>query len=232
MLILSGGKKMIRNINRYIDLSHRPDGNETFEEYLETAKKYNFRCIFGNRFQYQQAKDYLEGTDIILACGADFPLGQESIEAQLADFEDLYKVGYREIEGMLNQYAVEHRLYDYLERQLYELSLFCNQRGVASKIIIETCKMDYECLEKICKIALKCHPTCLKTSSGRSFMGAELDKVKFMKSILKDEVQIKASGGINTYEKACAFIEAGCSCVGSSSAVKIVEEERKLFPNG
>ena len=220
---------MIRNINRYIDLSHKPDGSETFEEYLEKAKIYNFRCIFANRFQYQQAKEYLKDTDVILACGCDFPLGIESIEAQLADFEDLYKVGYREIEGILNQYAVENRIYEYLDRQLAELSLFCNERHIASKIIIETCKMDYDCLEKICRMALKYHPTCLKTSTGRSFQGAELDKVKFMKSILKDEVQIKASGGINTYEKACAFIEAGASCIGSTSAVEIVEEERRLF---
>ena len=47
-----------------------------------------------------------------------------------------------------------------------------------------------------------------------------------------EDLNVGENDGINTYEKACAFIEAGCSCVGSSSAVKIVEEERKLFPNG
>ena len=58
---------MIRNINRYIDLSHRRDIPETFDEYLEKARKYNFRCIFANRFQYDYAARFLEGTDVILA---------------------------------------------------------------------------------------------------------------------------------------------------------------------
>ncbi|MBR0438823.1 MAG: deoxyribose-phosphate aldolase [Clostridia bacterium] len=220
---------MIRNINRYIDLSHRRDIPETFDEYLEKARKYNFRCIFANRFQYDYAARFLEGTDVILAAGCNFPDGKESIEAQLADFRDLYNAGYREIEGTLNQYAVEHRMYEYLERELTELSVFCNQRNITSKIILETCKMDYECLEKICKIALKAKPTYLKTSTGTSFKGAEIEKVRFMKEILEDKVQIKAAGGIGTYEKACEFIEAGCSCIGATKAIEIVEGERKAF---
>lgn len=218
---------MVENINRYIDLSHRRDGTETFDGYLQLAKDYNFRCIFANRFQFEYASRFLEGTDVIIAAGCNFPYGTESVEAQLADFNDLYSVGYREIEGTLNQYAVEHRLYPYLERELTELSVFCNERGISSKIILETCKMDYECLERICRIALKCRPTCLKTSTGVSFRGAEMDKVLFMKEILGDEVQIKAAGGIRTYEQASAFIEAGCSCIGATAAVDIVEGEKR-----
>ena len=216
---------MVKNINRYIDVSHKRDGSETFDEYLELARKYNFRCIFANRFQFEYATRYLEGTSVIIATGCNFPYGTECVEAQLADFNDLYKAGYREIEGTLNQYAVENRIYSYLERELTELSIFCNERGITSKIILETCKMDYDCIERICKIALKCRPTCLKTSTGVSFKGAEIDKVRFMKEILGAKVAIKAAGGIKTYEQASEFIEAGCSCIGATAAVEIVEGE-------
>ncbi len=220
---------MISNINKYIEHSHGNKTNEVFDEYLEVARKYNVRCCFANRFQRDHAVKYLEGTDVIVAAGADFPLGQESIEAQLADFEDLYRVGYREIEGTLNQYAVENRLYEYLEREIRELSLFCKDRGILTKLILETCKMDEECLEKVCFMALDAGTSCLKTSTGRSFKGAELEKVRFMKSILGDRVAIKASGGIRTYEDACAFIEAGASYIGVSNTIEIIESERKYF---
>ena len=48
----------------------------------------------------------------------------------------------------------------------------------------------------------KAKPVYLKTSTGRSFKGADLNDVKLMKSILKDAVKIKAAGGIHNYEEA------------------------------
>lgn len=214
---------VVRNINKNID--YIKDPNDSYDQYLQKAKEYDFRCVFANRFQFDYATNYLKGTDVIVAGYCDFPNGECSIEAQIEDFKDQYRIGFREIEGILNQYAVENRLYDYIERQMYEIALFCRERDINTKIILETCKMDYECLTKVCEIALKCQPTCLKTSTGKSFKGAELDKVKLMKSILKDKVQIKAAGGIKTYEQACQFIEAGAEVLGASNAIEIVKEE-------
>ena len=52
------------------------------------------------------------------------------------------------------------------------------------------CKLDgdEEAKRKVCEIALKAKPVYLKTSTGRSFKGADLNDVKLMKSILKDAV--------------------------------------------
>ena len=42
---------------------------------------------------------------------------------------------------------------------------------------------------------------------------------------LKDtSVKVKASGGIKTYEQAKKFIDLGCSRIGTSSSVNIVNE--------
>ncbi|WP_228478279.1 deoxyribose-phosphate aldolase [Thermophilibacter immobilis] len=215
------------SINRLIDYIQAPE--DTFDQYLQKAKEHDFRCVFANRFEFEQARDYLLDSDVIVAGYCDFPNGEESVEAQLADFEDQYRVGFREIEGILNQHAVEHRLYDYLERQMTEIALFCRDRHIDAKIIIETCKMDEECLTRVCEIALACRPTCLKTSTGESFKGAELDKVKLMKSLLGDEVQIKAAGGIRTYQQAQEFLAAGASVLGASAAIQITQEQQALL---
>ncbi len=217
----------VKNINRLIDYIRDP--KDSYAEYLKKAKNYNFRCIFANRFQFEEASNYLRGTDVIVAGYCDFPLGEECIEAQLADFQDQYRIGFREIEGILNQYAVENRIYDYIERQIAEISIFCKERDINTKIILETCKMDEECLRRVCEIALKYKPTCLKTSTGKGLKGAELDKVKLMKSILKDQVQIKAAGGIHTYKEACEFINAGAEVLGSSAGIEIYNQEKNII---
>jgi deoxyribose-phosphate aldolase len=39
------------------------------------------------------------------------------------------------------------------------------------------------------------------------------------------EMGVKASGGIRTYDQAIALIQAGANRIGTSSGVKIIEEE-------
>lgn len=45
----------------------------TFEQYVEKALKYNFRCVFANLQEYETGRAMLEGSDIILAGAIDFP---------------------------------------------------------------------------------------------------------------------------------------------------------------
>ena len=45
-----------------------------------------------------------------------------------------------------------------------------------------------------------------------------------MKSIVGDNLKVKASGGIRSYEIAIDMIDAGASRLGASSSVKIVNQ--------
>jgi deoxyribose-phosphate aldolase len=62
----------------------------------------------------------------------------------------------------------------------------------------------------------------LKTSTGYAEKGASVHAVKLMRSHLPAHVQIKASGGIKTYDFAKKLIEAGATRLGCSSSVQIV----------
>ena len=54
--------------------------------------------------------------------------------------------------------------------------------------------------------------------------GAELSDIALMKDAVSSKVKIKASGGIKTLEQAAKFIDAGCSRLGTSSTVAILED--------
>jgi deoxyribose-phosphate aldolase len=45
-----------------------------------------------------------------------------------------------------------------------------------------------------------------------------------MRRALPKNVGVKASGGIKTYEKALAMIEAGAGRIGTSSGIAIIEQ--------
>ena len=78
-------------INQYIDYIDDPE--DTFEEYLEKAKKYKFRCIFADLDHCEEAVTFLEGTDVIVAGAVDFPEGKLSLEEKMAEFSKDTKIG-------------------------------------------------------------------------------------------------------------------------------------------
>ena len=63
----------------------------------------------------------------------------------------------------------------------------------------------------------------VKTSTGYADKSATVEAVELMRKHLPDHVQIKASGGIRTYDFAKALVDAGATRLGCSSSVAIVQ---------
>ena len=91
------------------------------------------------------------------------------------------------------------------------------------KVIIETCLLTDEQKRLACQLALEAQADFVKTPTGFSNHGATLEDVALMKSVVKDQAKVKASGGIRDYATAMSMIEAGASRLGTSSGVKITK---------
>lgn len=215
-------------INKKID--YIDDPNDTFEQYLEKAKKYNFRAIFAKpEKEYDIARNYLKNTDIIIAGAVDFPEGKMNLSEKMARLADYADKKFEEVDYPLNQKNVENRDFLAIEKEMATISSFCKKNGIKDKVIVEMCKLDGDepAKTKICEIANRVKPAYLKTSTGRSFGGAKIEDVKLMKRTLDPSIKIKAAGGIHTYMQAKQFIDAGASILGASAGIKIIEQERE-----
>lgn len=179
---------LAKPINKYIDYIDAPE--DTFEQYVEKALKYNFRCVFANLQEYETGRAMLEGSDIILAGAIDFPQGTMTLEEKLARFEEYAACGFTEIDYVLNQESVENRDFDAIEREMTAIADFV-ARMASLKVIVEMCKLDGDDAAKhrVCVIALEAKPGFLKTSTGRSFGGAKLEDVRLMHEVLGDSRQ-------------------------------------------
>ncbi len=76
---------------------------------------------------------------------------------------------------------------------------------------------------KISKIILKSGADFIKTSTGFAQKGADVEDIKLIKSIIGNNMRIKASGGISAYGQAVAMINAGASRLGTSKSLKIIQ---------
>ncbi len=99
----------------------------------------------------------------------------------------------------------------------------CHENGAETKVIFENCYLDIEDIENAARVALKVKPDFIKTSTGFGTGGATVEDVRLMKSVVGDEVKIKAAGGIRDKETALAMIEAGAERLGCSAGVQIVK---------
>ncbi len=97
----------------------------------------------------------------------------------------------------------------------------CTQRAIV-KVILETCLLTDEEKVTACKIAVDSGAHFVKTSTGLSTGGATVRDVRLLRLTAKESVGVKASGGIRTFEQACALIEAGANRIGTSAGVALV----------
>ena len=117
--------------------------------------------------------------------------------------------------------------YDYIEKEMTEIVKACRENNILSKVIFENCYLTDEEKVKVSEIAAKVKPDFIKTSTGFGTGGATLEDVKLMKSIVKDEVKVKAAGGIRDLDTFLAMVEAGAERIGTSAGIEIMNEYDK-----
>ena len=93
-------------------------------------------------------------------------------------------------------------------------------------MIIETGLLSDEEIIECCDLYQNYPVNFLKTSTGYAEKGASVDAVSLMRKHLPAHIQIKASGGIKTFEFATALIAAGATRLGCSAGVAIVNGEK------
>lgn len=189
--------------------------------YCEEAKEYDFMSVCVNSCNVKIVKKELEGSDVKVCCVVGFPLGAMATETKAFEAKYCVDNGADEIDMVINIGALKDENYDYVKKDIEEVVKASN--GKVVKVIIETCLLSDEEKKKACELAKEAKADFVKTSTGFSTGGATVEDVKLMKSVVGDELKVKASGGVRTKEDAMKMIEAGADRIGASSGINIVK---------
>lgn len=164
--------------------------------------------------------EYQEKINICTVIG--FPLGYQTTEVKLAECRQALDEGANEIDMVINITDVKNGDYKAVEEEIRALKEVVGDKVL--KVIIETCYLtDGEKIE-MCKAVTKSGADYIKTSTGFGTGGASLEDIRLFKENIGPDVRIKASGGIRSLEEMKAYIEEGCSRIGTSSAVSLHKE--------
>lgn len=198
-----------------------------FTKLCDEARKYNFKMVAINPAQTVRCKEKLKDSLVHVGAAIGFPLGQTTLECKIFETKDAIKKGADEIDYVINVAELKNKNYDYIKKEMEEIVKICKEVGKTSKVIFENCYLTDDEKVKVAEIAKEVKPDFIKTSTGFGTGGATVEDVKLMKSVVGDEVKVKAAGGIRDLKTALAMIEAGAERLGTSAGVAIVEEYMK-----
>lgn len=154
-----------------------------------------------------------------------FPLGYQTREVKLVECKQAVAEGASEVDMVINITDVKNGDYKKLEEEIRALKEAVGDKIL--KVIVETCYLTEDEKIKMCEAVTKAGADYIKTSTGFGTGGATLEDIRLFKDHIGPNVKIKASGGIRSLEEMKAYIEEGCSRIGTSSAISLYKNEKK-----
>ncbi len=153
-----------------------------------------------------------------------FPLGYSTTAVKCFEAEDSIRNGASEIDMVVNLCDVKNGSFDKVEAEIAAVKRACG--GMLLKVIIETCYLTEEEKTALCGCVTRAGADYIKTSTGFGTDGARIEDIHLFKQHIGEGVKMKAAGGVKSKADLEMFIEAGCSRIGTSSAVKLLLEDK------
>lgn len=199
---------------------------EQVKKICAEAKKYNFASVCVNPYYTSFVSKELKGTDVKTCVVIGFPLGANTKEVKAFEAKQSIENGAKEVDMVINIGALKDKKYDVVKEDIK--AVVDAAKGKAHvKVIIETCLLTDEEKVKACSISKEVGADFVKTSTGFSTGGAKKEDVALMRKTVGENMGVKASGGIHSYEETMEMVEAGATRIGASAGIKIIEGSKE-----
>lgn len=163
------------------------------------------------------------GDKINICTVVGFPLGYSVTAAKVAEVRQALADGANEIDMVINISDVKNGNYKAVEEEIATLKKETGDKIL--KVIIETCYLTEEEKIEMCKAVTNAGADFIKTSTGFGTNGATLEDIRLFKEHIGKDVQMKAAGGVKSVSDLENFISEGCSRIGTSSAINIINNQ-------
>lgn len=190
------------------------------ERLCREADENNFASVCVNPCYVALASRFLAASAARVCSVVGFPLGASTTEEKVYGAACASANGASEIDMVINVSWIKDRYYDLVQKEISYVVKAVPDCLV--KVIIETCLLSREEIIDAAMLVKKSGAHFVKTSTGFSSGGANVDDVALIRSVVGNDFGIKASGGIKDYETAIALVRAGATRLGTSRSLEII----------
>lgn len=188
------------------------------------AKEHGFASVCINPCYVPLAAQELKGSEVLVCTVVGFPLGANETQIKAEEAMLAVEQGAAEVDMVINIGAMKAGDYTKVESDIRAVVRASGRARV--KVIIENVYLTDEEKRKATEIVRESGAAFVKTSTGLAGGGATVEDVKLMKETAGSIIEIKAAGGVRTYEDALAMIEAGATRIGTSGGIGIISGDK------
>jgi deoxyribose-phosphate aldolase len=233
---------IVHELAKMIDhsLLHPTMTDKDLAEGCALAAAYDVASVCIKPYAVAQAKELLAGTQVLVCTVVGFPHGGSTTEVKVAETLQACLEGATEIDVVANIGKVLSHDWDYVEKDIRQVTETAHQHGAIVKVIFENDFLLEDALKiKLCEICNNIGVEFVKTSTGYGFIkgadgkysyeGATEHDLVLMRKYSNPTVQIKAAGGVRSLDDLLKVRELGVTRIGATATAAMLDEAKRRF---
>jgi len=200
--------------------------DEEMERGLAVAIEYNVASVCIKPYALKRASKRLAGTGIAASTVIGFPHGGHLTRVKVYESEQAIADGAVELDIVVNIGKVLSGDWTFVADDVGAVVEFAHRAGAKVKVIFENAYLKDEQKRELCRIAGEVHADWVKTSTGYAETGATIEDLKLMRACSPPWVQVKAAGGVRTFERLMEVRALGVTRVGATATKAILDEAK------
>lgn len=189
-------------------------------------------CVMIYPTSVPYAREVLAGTGMVIGTVIGFPSGRFSTASKIAEIESVAVAGSEEVDIVMNYAALRDEQDAAVAKELNTLTRRAHELGQRVKVITENCYLNEAQKLTALRLCEDAGVDFIKTSTGFGSSGAKVEDIALWARSRREQIKIKAAGGIKTLPDALALIQAGAERLGTSNASALVRALKGAPPSG
>jgi deoxyribose-phosphate aldolase len=194
------------------------------EQGCKLAREYQVASVCIKPYGVRLAATVLAGSSVAVGTTIGFPHGGHVTAIKVAEARQAMSDGARELDMVVNIGKVLSKDWGYVARDIEAVVKAAHEGKALVKVIFENCFLATEHKEQLCRICGEVGADFVKTSTGYGESGATDDDLRLMRHCSPPQVQVKAAGGVRTFERLLAVRALGVTRVGATASKAILDE--------
>jgi deoxyribose-phosphate aldolase len=194
------------------------------EKGCRLARELDVASVCIKPYAVKLAASILKGSTVVTGTTIGFPHGGHLTLVKVAETERAMDDGARELDMVVNIGKVLGKDWTFVGNDIRAVVDAAHRRGALVKVIFENSFLQDEHKEQLCRLCGEAEADFVKTSTGYGATGATDEDLKLMRRCAPPRVQVKAAGGVRTFERLLAVRALGVTRVGATASQAILDE--------
>ncbi len=190
------------------------------------AREYDVASVCIKPYAVRLCAQLLAGSTVRVSTVIGFPHGGNTTAVKLFEAREALDHGATELDFVVNIGKVMSAEWNYVADEMTALTREAHAQNAKVKVIFENAYLNDAQKIELCKLAGEARCDWVKTSTGYAETGATVADLTLMRANSPSHVQVKAAGGVRTYEKLLEVRALGVNRVGATATKVILDEAR------